>query len=37
MIDFQITFQADALLYGDYKNVHLISKFMFGKFLRQFK
>ena len=37
MIDFEISFQVDALLYGDYKNVRLISKVMFRKFMRQFK
>ena len=37
MIDFEITFQADELLYGDYKNMSMISEIMFRKFLRQFK
>ena len=37
MIDFEITFQADELLYEDYKNMNLISEIMFRKFLRQFE
>ena len=37
MIDFEITSQADELLYGDYEKMSLISKIMFRKFLRQFK
>ena len=36
MIDFKITFQANELLYGDYKKMSLILEIMFRKFLRQF-
>ena len=32
MVDFQITFQSDALLYGDFKKVRLISKAMLEHF-----
>ena len=37
MIDFEVTFQADELLYEDYEKRSLISEIMFRKFLRQFK
>ena len=36
MIDFEITFQADELLYGEYKKMSLISEVLFRKFLQQF-
>ena len=32
MTDFEITFQADELLYGNYKKMSLISEIMFRKF-----
>ena len=34
---FKVAFQAGELFYGVYEKVSLISKIMFGKFLRQFK
>ena len=37
MIDFEITFQANELFYGDYEKISLISEIMFRKFLWQFK
>ena len=37
MIDFEITFQANELLYGDYEKISPISEIMFRKFLRQFE
>ena len=37
MISFQITFQADELVFGDYDKNGFISKIMFRKFLGQFK
>ena len=37
MTDFQITFQANELLHGDYEEVDFISKIMFKEFLRHFK
>ena len=37
MTDFKITFQADELLYRDYKKMSMISEIMFRRFLRQFK
>ena len=37
MADFQVTFQADELSYGDYEKICLISESLFRKFLRQFK
>ena len=37
MIDFNVTFQDDELLYGDHEKMSLISKIMFRNFLRQFK
>ena len=33
MINFEITFQADELLYGDYEKVSLISEIIPRKFL----
>ena len=33
MIDFEITLQADELLYEDYKKMSLILEVMFRKFL----
>ena len=36
-MDFEITFQADELLYGDYEKMSLISEIKFWKFLWQFK
>ena len=37
IIDFNITFQEDELLYGDDEKMSLISKIMFRNFLRRFK
>ena len=37
MSDFQISSQADELLYRDYKKMSLVSEIMFTKFLQPFK
>ena len=37
MIDVEITFEADELLYGAYEKTSMISEFMFRNILQQFK
>ena len=37
MINLKIFFQDDQLLCGDYEKMSLISKIMFGNFLREIK
>ena len=37
MIDFQLNFQVERLLHGDYRETGLISKIVFRKFIRHLR